>query len=440
MIPVHKNVLAHFIFPLAISLHNTNSTCSFWKKNASTLLPKSTGLIRTATLIIANGTALFCGYSLYSGNEKFYREIAMPCLRLLDAERAHKFAVWSASKGLVPAINACADPPIMQTSLWGLKFQNPVGLAAGFDKHAEAIGGLLKMGFGFVEVGSITPEPQPGNPKPRVFRLTEEKAVINRYGFNSEGHIAALRRLKSWRYKRMEDATLKYITYLVKIISLFQRDFTRDRLRAVHKASLALTSVKTRLPPTRWRLHKGVTNLGCFGDYIVINVSSPNTPGLRDMQGRKQLADLIDKVLQARDLLPVDPKPPLLVKISPDLTEKDKSDIADVVCRPKAKVDGLIISNTTVSRPSSLKSPEKKETGGLSGQPLKELSTQTIRDMYLLTKGNIPIIGVGGIQSGRDAYEKIRAGASLVQLYSALSYEGPPLVARIKRELINELK
>ncbi|XP_071818159.1 dihydroorotate dehydrogenase (quinone), mitochondrial-like isoform X2 [Apostichopus japonicus] len=374
------------------------------------------GLIRTATLIIANGTALFCGYSLYSGNEKFYREIAMPCLRLLDAERAHKFAVWSASKGLVPAINACADPPIMQTSLWGLKFQNPVGLAAGFDKHAEAIGGLLKMGFGFVEVGSITPEPQPGNPKPRVFRLTEEKAVINRYGFNSEGHIAALRRLKSWRYKRMEDATCSQGI-----------------------VGINLGKNKTSPDPVG-DYTKGVTNLGCFGDYIVINVSSPNTPGLRDMQGRKQLADLIDKVLQARDLLPVDPKPPLLVKISPDLTEKDKSDIADVVCRPKAKVDGLIISNTTVSRPSSLKSPEKKETGGLSGQPLKELSTQTIKDMYQLTKGNIPIIGVGGIQSGRDAYEKIRAGASLVQLYSALSYEGPPLVARIKRELINELK
>ncbi|XP_071818167.1 dihydroorotate dehydrogenase (quinone), mitochondrial-like isoform X3 [Apostichopus japonicus] len=370
------NYQYHACVFIKLSLFVNNETINSSGSYKVNRLFVESGLIRTATLIIANGTALFCGYSLYSGNEKFYREIAMPCLRLLDAERAHKFAVWSASKGLVPAINACADPPIMQTSLWGLKFQNPVGLAAGFDKHAEAIGGLLKMGFGFVEVGSITPEPQPGNPKPRVFRLTEEKAVINRYGFNSEGHIAALRRLKSWRYKRMEDATCSQGI-----------------------VGINLGKNKTSPDPVG-DYTKGVTNLGCFGDYIVINVSSPNTPGLRDMQGRKQLADLIDK----------------------------------------AKVDGLIISNTTVSRPSSLKSPEKKETGGLSGQPLKELSTQTIKDMYQLTKGNIPIIGVGGIQSGRDAYEKIRAGASLVQLYSALSYEGPPLVARIKRELINELK
>lgn len=180
---------------------------------------------------------------------------------------------------------------------------------------------------------------------------------------------------------------------------------------------------------------KGVEKFGPLADYLVINVSSPNTPGLRSMQGKQQLEELVEKVSQVRKNIHSERKPPLLVKIAPDLTEQDKKDITDVVLKVPGRVDGLVVTNTTISRPASLKSKYKEETGGLSGEPLKQMSTQCVKDMYTLTKGKIPIIGVGGVASGQDAYDKIRAGASLVQLYSALVYQGPPVVKRIKREL-----
>lgn len=384
-------------------------------KSVTNELKNMPGRLKSAVVIVTAGASLFCGYSLVEGNERFYREVAMPCIQLLDAERAHRFGVWTASKGLIPR-NKYVDPPSLRTDVWGLTFQNPIGLAAGFDKHAEAMDGLIKIGFGFVEVGSITPEPQPGNPKPRVFRLSEDHAVINRYGFNSEGHVAALKRLKARMYHKA--------------------NHPED-----HQGIVGINFGKNKTSPDSVGDYtKGIRNLGCFGDYLVINVSSPNTPGLRDMQGKKNLTDLIEKVLEARNNLPVDPKPPLLVKIAPDLTEQDKIDIASVVLRPKSRVDGLIVSNTTIGRPASLISINKTEVGGLSGEPLKALATETIRDMYKLTEGSIPIVGVGGITSGKDAFEKIRAGASLVQLYTALSYQGPPLITRIKRELVDELQ
>ncbi|NWS75486.1 PYRD dehydrogenase, partial [Crotophaga sulcirostris] len=324
-------------------------------------------------------------------------------------------------------------PAPQEVRVLGQRFRNPVGLAAGFDKQGEAVDGLYRMGFGFVEVGTVTPKPQEGNPRPRVFRLVEDEAVINRYGFNSHGHGAVERRLRA-------------------------RQETQLRLTG-EGMPLGVNLGKNKSSPDAAADYvAGVRRLGPLADYLVVNVSSPNTPGLRDLQGKAELRDLLAKVLAERDALPCERRPALLVKIAPDLSARDRQDIASVVC--ELGVDGLIISNTTVSRPSSLRSRQRAEAGGLSGKPLRELSTQTIREMYALTggrgragaggtgwghpscpdpvpahAGRVPIIGVGGVSSGRDALEKIRAGASLVQLYTALVYHGPPVVGAVKREL-----
>ncbi|XP_076449791.1 dihydroorotate dehydrogenase (quinone), mitochondrial-like isoform X2 [Babylonia areolata] len=407
--------------------------------------------LKQAAIVINGGIITFFGISLYRGEEKFYANIAMPMTRLLDPERVHNLAVTAAKYKLVPRPRI-ADPPSLKSEVWGRTFSNPVGLAAGFDKQGEAVDGLLKVGFGFVEIGSITPHPQKGNDKPRVFRLVEDEAIINRYGFNSEGHEAVFRRL---RHREAEPKISA--TYMSEQRNMLNINFWTDTVREEEKAS-ARVAVREKRDRTELKRQErgmmgvnlgknklsghpvsdyvsGVKVFGKVADYLVINVSSPNTPGLRDMQGRRQLEELLDQVVAERDKLHVEQKPPLLVKIAPDLTDKDKADIAAVVMREKGGVDGLIVCNTTVQRPDSLQSQNKGEVGGLSGQPLKTMATNTVRDMYRLTQGKVPIIGVGGISSGKDAYEKIKAGASLVQLYSALVYKGPPVVSKIKREL-----
>ncbi|XP_041454393.1 dihydroorotate dehydrogenase (quinone), mitochondrial-like [Lytechinus variegatus] len=366
--------------------------------------------LKGAAIILGGGAVCFTGINIANGNEKFYHDFVMPAFRWVDPERAHVLAVKAAAWGLVPR-SKYKDSSILHCKAMGLEFTNPIGMAAGFDKHAEAMNGLLKMGFGFVEVGSVTPEPQEGNPKPRVFRLTEDKAIINRYGFNSVGHDVAQQRLK----ERQEQAAH---------LPQNQRGIIGVNLG---KNKTSASAVQDYV--------NGVKKLGCLGDYLVINVSSPNTPGLRAMQGRQQLAELVDQVVATRDLLPCTPKPPVLVKIAPDLTQADKEDIAAVVMAKKGAVEGIIVTNTTITRPDSLVGKHKGETGGLSGAPLKNMSTATVRDMYRLTNGKVTIVGVGGVSSGRDAYEKIRAGASLVQLYTAFAYEGPPLPSKINREL-----
>ncbi|CAG5135708.1 unnamed protein product, partial [Candidula unifasciata] len=369
--------------------------------------------LRQAAVIVNGGIAIFAGINLYRGNEKFYEEIAMPLFRLLPPEASHSLSIKLAKYKLVPK-SQVADLPSLATTVWGRSFSNPLGMAAGYDKHGEAVDGLFKMGFGFVEIGSVTPEPQEGNPKPRVFRLQEDKAIINRYGFNSEGHEVVYTRLS----KRRPDT----------------ESSTGNGILGVNlgKNKTSTDAVEDYV--------KGVNKFGQLADYLVVNISSPNTPGLRDMQRQEELTDLLNKVVDARDTLPVSPKPPLLVKIAPDLTEEEKTNIAAVVSRPQCKVDGLIISNTTVSRPESLLGRHKSEAGGLSGKPLKEKSLETIRDMYRLTKGQIPIIGVGGVSCGQDAYEKVKAGASLIQLYTALVYQGPPVIGKIKKEMADLLR
>ncbi|XP_070985240.1 dihydroorotate dehydrogenase (quinone), mitochondrial-like [Oncorhynchus clarkii lewisi] len=369
--------------------------------------------LKDAVKIIGSGSVLFVSYLTAVGDERFYTNQLMPLLqRIVGAETAHVMAVRLIGLGLVP-LNRYQDPVSLEVNVMGCKFKNPIGIAAGFDKHGEAVDGLYKLGFGFVEVGTITPKPQEGNPKPRVFRLTTDQAVINRYGFNSCGLAAARERLKAREGTQVEltKAGLPLGINLGK--NKLSQDAAADYL-------------------------EGVRTLGPLADYLVVNVSSPNTPGLRDLQGKGELRQLLYKVLKERDALQGASRPPVLVKIAPDLTAQDKQDIADVVT--ELGVDGLLVSNTTVSRPETLQDPQSKEVGGLSGQPIKELSTCTVREMYSLTKGKVPIIGVGGVASGQDALDKICAGASLVQLYTSLTYHGPPVITKIKRELEQLLK
>ncbi|KAM3877051.1 dihydroorotate dehydrogenase (quinone), mitochondrial [Diretmus argenteus] len=369
--------------------------------------------IKDAVKVIGSGGLLFASYLTVTGDERFYSNQFMPLLqRIVGAETAHIMAVKVIGLGLVP-LNRYQDPASLEVNILGRKFKNPIGIAAGFDKHGEAIDGLYKVGFGFVEVGTITPKPQEGNPKPRVFRLTTDQAIINRYGFNSCGLTEAQQRLTAREGTQLElsKAGLPLGINLGK--NKLSQDAGADYL-------------------------EGVRVLGPLADYLVVNVSSPNTPGLRDLQGKTHLQQLLHKVLKERDALQGERKPPVLVKIAPDLSAQDKQDIADVVT--ELGVDGLMVSNTTVSRPETLQDPQSSEIGGLSGRPLKDLSTHTVREMYSLTKGKVPIIGIGGVASGQDAMDKIRAGASLVQLYTALTYQGPPVVTKIKRELEQLLK
>ncbi len=323
--------------------------------------------------------------------------LARPLLRGLDPETAHLLTL-KALRHLAPLARAPAADPRLRVRTFGLDFPNPIGLAAGFDKNAEVPCAMLALGFGFVEVGSITPLPQAGNPRPRIFRLEEDRAVVNRLGFNNQGLEAARRRLQ--RLKKSDG---------IVGVNIGANKEARDRVADYVR---------------------GLAELGDLASYVTVNISSPNTPGLRGLQDRSALEDLIAKLLAARTKL--SRRVPLLVKIAPDLDDATLADIASIA--RATEIDGLIVSNTTLARPS-LKSANARETGGLSGKPLFEPSTEILRRIYRLTEGKLTLIGVGGIASGADAYAKIRAGATLVQLYTALTFEGPALITRITREL-----
>lgn len=324
-------------------------------------------------------------------------------LRALDPETAHRLTIRGLRAAILPP-RFGSDDKRLRVNAFGLQFPNPVGLAAGFDKNAEVIDAMLRFGFGFVEAGSVTPLPQPGNPKPRLFRLKEDFAVINRLGFNNEGIAAARSRLLR-RQGRSGIAG----------INIGANKDADDRIADYVR---------------------GLTELGPLAQYVTVNISSPNTPGLRGLQNKAELEALLAAVLGARETLPR--YLPVLLKIAPDLDEEAIKDIVRAVLR--TKLDGLIVSNTTIARPASLKSSHAVETGGLSGVPLFEPSTAVLKTVARTLGGQIPVIGVGGIASGEDAYAKIRAGASLVQLYTALIYQGPGLVSRIKRGLLRALE
>ena len=328
-----------------------------------------------------------------------------PLLQALPAEAAHRLTIRALAWGLGPLVagRGVPDPAILRQTLWGREFPNPVGIAAGFDKDAEVPDALLRLGCGFAETGTVTPRPQRGNPKPRLFRLREDRAVVNRLGFNSLGLEATLARLR-----------------------------VRPRAGIV---GVNLGKNRDSTDPAADYLD-GVRRVGTLADYFVINVSSPNTPGLRDLQHREILDDLLRQVVAVRDA--VASGTPLLVKIAPDLTAGERADIA-AVAGPSG-IDGIIVGNTTVARPPELTSPLAGEQGGLSGKPLFAPSTTLLGEIYRLTGGKIPLVGAGGVASAADAYAKIRAGASLVQLYTALVFEGPALIGRIKRGLAELLR
>ncbi|MDE2513740.1 MAG: quinone-dependent dihydroorotate dehydrogenase [Alphaproteobacteria bacterium] len=331
-------------------------------------------------------------------------DLALPVLRALPPEVAHRASLWALKT--LPRRAAAADQPVLAVKPWDHVFPNPVGLAAGYDKNAEAIDPLFGFGFGFVEVGTVTPLPQPGNPKPRVFRLSDDGAAINRLGFNSQGLVAVARRLAA-----------------------------RDRSRGILGVNIGRNK-DTDDPIADYEA--GVTALAPYADYLAVNVSSPNTPGLRDMQRKTVLPEFIARLQLARAKATPRRPPPLLLKIAPDLEPQARNEIAEVALF--SGLDGLIISNSTVARPASLKSARACETGGLTGKPLFAPSTALLSEMYRLTGGRLPLVGVGGIASGADAYAKIRAGATVVQLYTALVYQGPGLVARIKTDLARLLR
>ncbi len=320
-------------------------------------------------------------------------------LRQLDPETAHRLAIRALQMTPLPAPGA--DDPILKTTIAGLEMSNPVGLAAGLDKNGEALEGLSRLGFGAVECGSVTPRAQPGNPKPRLFRLAEDRAIINRMGFNNEG------------------------------LEPFAARLARRPTRTAIGANLGANK-DTEDKAADYVI--GLKKLAGLADYFTVNISSPNTPGLRALQGREALDDLLGRIHEAR---PADGAP-VFLKIAPDLIGEEIGMIVEASIAHR--IDALIVSNTTLERPASLRSAYKGEAGGLSGAPLKPFAQKALEAAAEAAGGRLPLIAVGGIADGADAYARIRAGASAVQVYSALIYEGPGMVGRIKRDLAARLR
>jgi dihydroorotate dehydrogenase len=327
-------------------------------------------------------------------------------MRALDPEDAHTLALKALR--FLPRTKPAADPPELRVRAFGLNFPNPIGLAAGFDKDAVAPDALLRLGFGFVEIGTVTPRPQAGNPKPRVFRLEADEAVVNRLGFNNGGAAAALARLAA----RAGEGGIVGVNIGANRDSA---DRAEDYVRLIE-------------------------TFAAVASYFTVNVSSPNTPGLRDLQQATALDDLLGRVIDARDRVRLRAGPtPVLLKIAPDLTLADLDDVVGVA--RKHRVDGMIVSNTTISRPGSLRARDKaREAGGLSGRPLFKLSTRMLAETYVRAEGQFPLIGVGGIDSSATAIAKIKAGATLVQLYTGLVYRGIGLVAEMKAGISAAIK
>lgn len=328
-----------------------------------------------------------------------------PALYSLQPEAAHTVTIQSLKYGLTPKQKQIKDERL-NIILWDLTFENPVGLAAGFDKNAEAVKGLFDLGFGAIEVGTVTPKPQAGNPKPRVFRDVANDAVINRMGFPNKG------------LNTFKENVQRYLTH-------------QSKNKAVLGLNIGMNKDQTEPESDYCAL---INELNQYADYFTINISSPNTPGLRNLQQRENLLPLIKKVKAARDNLDSENTPPLLVKLAPDLKKEEQEEIAKTLVG--AGIDGIILSNTTLERPEFLPENFRSEMGGLSGKPLTNKSTDIIRNFYKLTKGKIPIIGVGGISNAQDAYDKICAGASLIQIYSGLIFKGPDLIHDINKGLL----
>jgi dihydroorotate dehydrogenase len=330
---------------------------------------------------------------------------SLPLLRLFDPEDAHRMAI--SGLRILPPMRPRTDDPKLAVRAFGLNFRNPIGLAAGFDKSAEVPDALLRLGFGFVEIGSVTPRPQGGNPRPRLFRLERDEAVINRMGFNNDGAEVVLRRLAG----RAQQPGIVGVNLGANKDS---QDRTEDYVRLI----------ETFAP---------------VASYFTINVSSPNTPGLRNLQQADALDDLLARVIDTRERVQQNAgDTPVLLKIAPDLSLGELDDVVHIA--RSRRVDGMIVGNTTLARPETLRETSRaKEQGGLSGRPLFRLSTRMVAETYVRAEGAFPLIGVGGIDGGGAALTKIRAGASLIQLYSALIYKGLSLIDSIKSDLVATL-
>jgi dihydroorotate dehydrogenase len=334
-----------------------------------------------------------------------FDRLARPLLRTLDPETAHALALNALKLGILPS--ATPDDEKLRVEAFGLTFPNPVGLAAGFDKNAEAVDALFRLGFGFVEAGGVTPRAQPGNPRPRLFRLDADEGVINRLGLNSEGVEAVAKRL----------AARAAAPGIVGINIGANKD-TADRAADYVACIEALSA------------HVG---------FLTVNVSSPNTPGLRNLQQAEALDDLLSRVIDARERAAVGTRPrPLLLKIAPDLTLGDLDDVVGVARRHR--IDGMIVGNTTIGRPNLRDAAAAREQGGLSGRPLFALSTRMLAETYVRAEGAFPLIGAGGVDSGAAAFAKIKAGASLIQLYSGLIFRGVGLIGAIKKDLLDFMR
>lgn len=336
-----------------------------------------------------------------------YQLFFKPLLFKLNPETAHNLAIWALKHNLAPSPQI-TEYPSLQSQVFGIDFKNPIGMAAGFDKNAAVFGNLFNFGFGFVEVGTVTPKAQSGNEKPRMFRLTQDQAIINRLGFNNLG-------IENFLGNVGKGGDIG------KVLGI-NIGKNKDTQNAVDDYLLLL------------RKTYGKSN------YITINISSPNTKNLRDLQKADELDLFLKAIFDEKKLLQksTDKNIPILLKIAPDLTVAEQEAIADIAL--KNQIDGLIIGNTTISRPENLQNGHKIETGGLSGKPLFSISNKVLRNIYQLTKGKVPIIAAGGVASGQDAYQKIRLGASLVQIYSAFIYQGFELVENVKKELDECLK
>lgn len=332
-----------------------------------------------------------------------FDQLARPVLLSLDAETAHRATILGLKHAPIPTCRA--DDRRLAVEAFGLKFPNPIGMAAGFDKGGEVPDALLALGFGYSEVGTITPLPQPGNPKPRLFRLPADRGVVNRFGFNSEGHDAVHRRLLARKGRPG-----------IVGVNVGANKEAVDRI-----ADYAA----------------GVTKFADVASYFTINISSPNTPGLRALQTKAALDELLGRAMEAARALPAEGRVPLFLKVAPDLEDGEVEAIVESVVAHG--LSGIIVSNTTISRPP-LKSRHAGETGGLSGEPLRDLAQAMMGAFHQAAAGRVALIGAGGIASGADAYARIRAGASAVQLYSALVYGGPGLVVRIRRDLAARLR
>lgn len=335
---------------------------------------------------------------------------ARPLLAAMDAEAAHRATVLGLKYAPLP--KSGPDDPRLAQTVFGLAFPNPVGMAAGFDKGAEAPDALLSLGFGFVEIGTVTPRPQPGNPRPRLFRLPADRGVVNRFGFNSEGHAAVRARLVARKNRAGR-----------------RRGILGVNIGANKDAADRLADYAA-----------GITAFADLADYFTVNVSSPNTPGLRDLQQARTLRELLARVLEAREtsVAAGGARRPVLLKIAPDLELADLDDVVRVAL--ESGIDGMIVSNTTIARDPALRDPKAKEAGGLSGRPVFDLSTRMLRETFRRVEGRLPLVGVGGVDSPAAAIAKFEAGASLIQLYSSLAYEGIGLVGRIKAGLLDHLR